>query len=82
MQQIIISVILFIQTINLMSERDLKGISLINILKKKNKKKVAKKDQGQLKDFLKKSAEVKILKKIGKLNKINNIDDLLNIFYY
>lgn len=60
MQQIIISVILFIQTINLMSERDLKGISLINILKKKNKKKVAKKDQGQLKDFFKKSAEVKI----------------------
>lgn len=51
MQQIIISVILFIQTINLMSERDLKGISLINILKKKNKKKIAKKDQGQLKDF-------------------------------
>lgn len=65
MQQIIISVILFIQTINLMSERDLKGISLINILKKKNKNKIAKKDQGQLKDFLKKSAEVKIFKKIG-----------------
>lgn len=36
-----------------MSERDLRGISLINILKKKNLKKVAKKDQGQLKDFKK-----------------------------
>lgn len=46
-----------------MSERDLKGISLINILKKKNKKKVAKKDQGQLKDFLKKICWGKNLKK-------------------
>lgn len=53
MQQLIISVILFIQTINLMSERDLRGISLINILKKKKLKKVAKKDQGQLKDLKK-----------------------------
>lgn len=36
-----------------MSERDLRGISLINILKKKKLKKVAKKDQGQLKDLKK-----------------------------